>query len=119
MEKTCDWREGHGPDQGEPRLVEPLRVGPSASTEAGIVEFGEYLWGGTSMAVCAEDGEPLYTATVFISNHILPEDEVWIENDGIAKVFIDAGIINVTGRRSAAGALHAILTDQAINARDD
>lgn len=103
----------------------PLKVGRTKFGGPGIVQFCEYALGGTAMKVVSEDGAPLYTATVFIEGHALPDKEVWIkdwsENAGVAQAFVDAGIITLTGRRVPTGyveALHARLTDQAIAAAE-
>lgn len=103
----------------------PLNVGRTKYAGPGVVQFAEYAHGGTAMRVVSEDGDPLYTATVFIDGHALPDNECWIkdwsENGGVAQAFVDAGIIRLTGRRVPTGyveAMHAVLTDAAIAAAE-
>lgn len=105
------------------KAIAPLAVGRTRHGGSGVVRFGEYAFGGTAMRVFSEGGEPLYTATVCMEGHELPDTEVWIkdwsENEGVAQAFVDAGIITLTGRRVPAGfveALHARLTERAIAA---
>lgn len=97
-----------------------MQVGPTKYGPAGIAHFTQYQAGGTAIQVTAEDGEPLYRATVFLEGHPLPPREVWIkdwsENEGVASALEKAGIIKLTGREQPVNfvkAKHAELTPEA------
>lgn len=75
------------------------------------------------MAVYGEDGQE-YMATVNIPGQDPGEHGVWLkgwsENEGVPEAFVEAGIVELTGKRYQIGfctAVHAVLTEKALAAR--
>lgn len=85
-------------------LTTDILVGPTkySGGSKGVISIGEYALGGLALfANDPEDGEPLFTATVYLDE---PPSEgcVWLkgwsENEGVPQALYDAGIVEFTGR---------------------
>jgi len=100
-----------------------LRVGPARFCPGGVIRFGRYRSGETSIEVIAPNSESIWVATVALVPYGAPHPgeyglwlKGWRENEGIPQALVEAGILTLTGHTFVTGfceAQHAELTEHA------
>jgi hypothetical protein len=88
-----------------------VKVSAKYCKEEAELTFAKYSNGSMAIIGYSEFGEPLFTATVALSQ-LPPEGHIflkgWSENEGIPEALEKAGIVKLTGRTIPTGYVEAV-----------
>ena len=88
-----------------------MHIKSKYTNEDVILNYGKYGNGSVDIQGLSDIGEPLFTATVALDE--LPNEgcvflKGWSENEGIPEALVQAGIVELTGRKIPTGYCEAI-----------
>lgn len=80
-----------------------MKINPTTYSKGGFVRFAEYHDKSPAILIIDDNGQPQIKATVNLENETPDEGCVflkgWSENDGVPEALVNAGVVELTGRK--------------------